>query len=157
MLPSLCDIENAPDRPDTLISCPNVSFLCRQLYTAGIPTGVVSLLRLAMPACRSTSVRHVSEIRVPGDLKCLLLPSLAMSVAALYSQLNIALGPHRLMESGQPLKFDASAASAYMKSAGEVHGTVRVEVSIGSGAYSALAWGCDLTYDYVKINADYTT
>ena len=23
------------------------------------------------------------------------------------------------------------------------------------GEYSATAWGCDLTYDYVKINADY--
>ena len=40
-------------------------------------------------------------------------------------ELAIALGPHRLMEAGQPLKFDAIAASAYMKAAGEVHGTVR--------------------------------
>ena len=26
---------------------------------------------------------------------------------------------------------------------------------IYNGEYEAEAWGCDLTYDYVKINADY--
>jgi len=26
---------------------------------------------------------------------------------------------------------------------------------LGMGQYQATAWGCDLTYDYVKINADY--
>lgn len=32
---------------------------------------------------------------------------------------------------------------------------IKVIVSIGEGEYSAAAWGCDLTYDYVKINGDY--
>lgn len=32
-----------------------------------------------------------------------------------------------------------------------------IEVNIGLGKYEATAWGCDLTYDYVKINAMYTT
>lgn len=32
-----------------------------------------------------------------------------------------------------------------------------IEVDIGLGEYEAIAWGCDLTYDYVKINAMYTT
>lgn len=32
---------------------------------------------------------------------------------------------------------------------------VRVIVDMKMGDYSASAWGCDLTYDYVKINADY--
>lgn len=35
--------------------------------------------------------------------------------------------------------------------------TVYVHVDLGSGDEQATAWGCDLTYDYVKINADYTT
>ena len=30
-------------------------------------------------------------------------------------------------------------------------------VDLGSGSASAKAWGCDLTYDYVKINGDYRT
>ncbi|MDE5557524.1 MAG: bifunctional glutamate N-acetyltransferase/amino-acid acetyltransferase ArgJ [Ruminococcus sp.] len=30
-----------------------------------------------------------------------------------------------------------------------------IDISIGDGASYAVAWGCDLTYDYVKINGDY--
>jgi glutamate N-acetyltransferase/amino-acid N-acetyltransferase len=32
---------------------------------------------------------------------------------------------------------------------------ITVLITIGDGEYSAAAWGCDLTYDYVKINGDY--
>lgn len=32
---------------------------------------------------------------------------------------------------------------------------IRVLVTVGDGTESATAWGCDLTYDYVKINGDY--
>ena len=34
---------------------------------------------------------------------------------------------------------------------------IEILVSIGDGACDATAWGCDLTYDYVKINGDYRT
>ena len=34
---------------------------------------------------------------------------------------------------------------------------IEIKVCIGDGAYAATAWGCDLTYDYVKINGDYRT
>lgn len=34
---------------------------------------------------------------------------------------------------------------------------IEILVSIGDGEYCATAWGCDLTYDYVKINGDYRT
>ena len=34
---------------------------------------------------------------------------------------------------------------------------IEILVSLGNGGYSATAWGCDLTYDYVKINGDYRT
>lgn len=33
--------------------------------------------------------------------------------------------------------------------------TVNIDMGLGDG--EATAWGCDLTYDYVKINAEYTT
>lgn len=32
---------------------------------------------------------------------------------------------------------------------------IEIIISIGNGSGSAVAWGCDLTYDYVKINGDY--
>ena len=34
---------------------------------------------------------------------------------------------------------------------------IEILVGLGNGPYSASAWGCDLTYDYVKINGDYRT
>ena len=34
---------------------------------------------------------------------------------------------------------------------------VRIHVSLATGNHSATVWGCDLTADYVRINADYTT
>ena len=34
---------------------------------------------------------------------------------------------------------------------------IEIVISVGNGPYSACAWGCDLTYDYVKINGDYRT
>ena len=34
---------------------------------------------------------------------------------------------------------------------------IQVNITLGMGDESATAWGCDLTYDYVKINGDYRT
>ena len=34
---------------------------------------------------------------------------------------------------------------------------IEVIITLGNGAGTATAWGCDLTYDYVKINGDYRT
>ena len=34
---------------------------------------------------------------------------------------------------------------------------VQIRIDLGSGEASATAWGCDLTEEYVRINADYTT
>ena len=34
---------------------------------------------------------------------------------------------------------------------------IDILVDLGSGSATAKAWGCDLTYDYVKINGDYRT
>ena len=34
---------------------------------------------------------------------------------------------------------------------------IDILISLGDGDASATAWGCDLTYDYVKINGDYRT
>ncbi len=75
--------------------------------------------------------------------------------------LQIKLGDFLLMEQGQPIPFDRAAASAYLKqkAAGAYlqDDTVSIAVSLGNGSGVGRAWGCDLSYDYVKINAEYTT
>ncbi|KAF8683718.1 hypothetical protein HU200_044650 [Digitaria exilis] len=121
-------------------------------------------------------------------------------------RLDISLGAIPLMKNGQPLPFDRSVASKYLKDAGDVHGTVNIDISVGklpasslqirtnvlfypslfykiiwcslictykttilplpillivlltgSGGGNGKAWGCDLSYKYVEINAEYTT
>ena len=34
---------------------------------------------------------------------------------------------------------------------------IDIIITLGDGAAAAKAWGCDLTYEYVKINGDYRT
>ena len=34
---------------------------------------------------------------------------------------------------------------------------IEIIINVGNGKGSAIAWGCDLTYEYVKINGDYRT
>ncbi|EAQ76592.1 MULTISPECIES: bifunctional glutamate N-acetyltransferase/amino-acid acetyltransferase ArgJ [unclassified Synechococcus] len=71
------------------------------------------------------------------------------------------LGEHQLMAAGQPLPFDRPAASRYMaeRAAGAYlsDDTVAIRLRVGDGTGSGLAWGCDLSDQYVRINADYTT
>jgi glutamate N-acetyltransferase / amino-acid N-acetyltransferase len=43
--------------------------------------------------------------------------------------------------------------SGAMKAAAEVV----VEIELAAGTTSATAWGCDLSAEYVRVNADYTT
>ncbi|TAE60009.1 MAG: bifunctional ornithine acetyltransferase/N-acetylglutamate synthase [Nostocales cyanobacterium] len=75
--------------------------------------------------------------------------------------LKIKMGDFLLMEHGQPLPFDKAAVSAYLKQAAAgaylKEDTVLISVDIGNGNSTGKAWGCDLSYDYVKINAEYTT
>lgn len=76
-------------------------------------------------------------------------------------EVQVKLGNFLMMEKGQPLAFDRNAASQYLRerAAGEYlkDDTVLISVSVGSGPGSGIAWGCDLSYDYIKINAEYTT
>ncbi|MBV8883384.1 MAG: bifunctional ornithine acetyltransferase/N-acetylglutamate synthase [Chroococcidiopsidaceae cyanobacterium CP_BM_RX_35] len=75
--------------------------------------------------------------------------------------LQIKLGNFLMMENGQPLPFDRQAASAYLKQAAAAaylkEDTVLISVNLAGGSGYGKAWGCDLSYDYVKINAEYTT
>ncbi len=75
--------------------------------------------------------------------------------------LQIQLGDFLMMQNGQPQPFDRDAASNYLRQAALgaylQEDTVTIALRVGNGAGSGQAWGCDLSYDYVKINAEYTT
>ena len=59
-------------------------------------------------------------------------------------------GRLQVFKFGVPLEFDEDFATKIMK-----EDEVIVFVDMHDGDAEATAWGCDLTYDYVKINADY--
>ncbi|WP_342576289.1 bifunctional glutamate N-acetyltransferase/amino-acid acetyltransferase ArgJ [Paenibacillus sp. FSL M8-0142] len=65
---------------------------------------------------------------------------------------DIKIGPISVLEQSRPVAFDEDAALAYLQG-----DTVNIEVKLHTGSGSATAWGCDLTYDYVRINAAYRT
>ncbi len=54
--------------------------------------------------------------------------------------LGITLGDIPLMEKGQPLEFDAKAASKYLTETTAVHGTVYITIGLGSGPGKGSAW-----------------
>ena len=68
-------------------------------------------------------------------------------------RLEVRLGDFLLLQGGMPLAFDRQAASEYLKKGDPVIFTVDLHQGAGQG----VAWGCDLSYDYVRINAEYTT
>ncbi len=59
-------------------------------------------------------------------------------------------GKLEVFHKGTPIVFDEDKALEIMKA-----DAVTVFVNMNEGDAEATAWGCDLTYDYVKINADY--
>jgi glutamate N-acetyltransferase/amino-acid N-acetyltransferase len=61
-------------------------------------------------------------------------------------------GEIEVFHKGVPLLFDEPTAKNVL---GETEVKIRIELEDGKG--TGTAWGCDLTYDYVKINGDYRT
>lgn len=61
-----------------------------------------------------------------------------------------AAGRIQIVKNGAATDYDEKKASAILS---EPEVTVTADIKMGS--FEATAWGCDLTYDYVKINADY--
>lgn len=65
---------------------------------------------------------------------------------------DIFLGDVQVASDGGSLEFSEELALEALKK-----DTVTITVDFKSGGCGATAWGCDLSYDYVKINADYRT
>ncbi|MFA5577330.1 MAG: bifunctional ornithine acetyltransferase/N-acetylglutamate synthase [Tissierellaceae bacterium] len=55
-----------------------------------------------------------------------------------------------LLEGGRPLEFSEEKAKEIL-----METDIRIKLGLGEGQEEVTAWGCDLSYDYVKINGDY--
>lgn len=68
------------------------------------------------------------------------------------NQLTIRLGEIPVFTQGVPMIFSQEDMACYLENPELV-----IQVDLGEGTGQGRAWGCDLTYDYVKINALYHT
>ena len=57
-----------------------------------------------------------------------------------------------MCENGYGIEFSEEKAKEIL-----LEDEIVLDVEMNQGEISATAWGCDLTYDYVKINGDYRT
>ncbi|MBM4434534.1 MAG: bifunctional glutamate N-acetyltransferase/amino-acid acetyltransferase ArgJ [Chloroflexi bacterium] len=65
---------------------------------------------------------------------------------------SVRIGDVDVFTRGAPARWDAAAVRALFE-----RPEVVIEVDLGSGDATARAWGCDLSKEYVRINAEYTT
>ncbi len=64
--------------------------------------------------------------------------------------LSSSSGTIRVCENGAGVDFSEEKAKEILS-----EDEITIEIGLNAGESSATAWGCDLTYDYVKINGDY--
>jgi len=65
-------------------------------------------------------------------------------------QVDIYLGTEKMAENGMGLIFNEDLARQELQK-----DPVLIKVDLKSGPFKATAWGCDLSYEYVRINSDY--
>ena len=75
--------------------------------------------------------------------------------------LALRIGPHPLLKDGRPLAVDLATVRRYLQErAGGAYlqdDCVEIHLVVGTGPASGSAWGCDLSQEYIRINAHYTT
>jgi len=67
-------------------------------------------------------------------------------------RLHVAIGGVAVFENGSPVVANTERIRTVF-----AQPRIEIEVELGAGEFEAHAWGCDLSADYVRINADYTT
>jgi glutamate N-acetyltransferase/amino-acid N-acetyltransferase len=74
------------------------------------------------------------------------------NVAFELSRAAVMIGPTTLFRDGRPHDEASAEAAEYLKGK-----EIAVSVDLGSGAASSIVWTCDLSAEYVRINAEYRT
>ena len=64
--------------------------------------------------------------------------------------LNISIGNISICENGISLLENETEISKYLENE-----EIKIIVDLQSGQYEATVWGCDLSLEYININADY--
>lgn len=73
-------------------------------------------------------------------------------VDLVHEKCGLEIGGIEMVKHGAPFPFDKKEVSDYLR-----NDEVVIVLDLNLGDWEATAWGCDLSKDYVTINADYTT
>ncbi|WP_080847295.1 bifunctional ornithine acetyltransferase/N-acetylglutamate synthase [Cytobacillus gottheilii] len=68
------------------------------------------------------------------------------------NMVDITIGHINMLDKSEPQPFSEEEATSYLENK-----EVKITVNLHQGNGQGKAWGCDLSYDYVKINASYRT
>ncbi len=68
------------------------------------------------------------------------------------NKIELYIGDHLVFAKNEPLRYNSQEVKNYLKG-----DEVRIRIILNEGRYNAFSWGCDLTEEYVKINAYYRT
>lgn len=124
-----CTVKNAPD----IATAKNIakSVICS------------SLVKTAMFGSDANWGRILCAIGyTPGDFK----------VDTIDVVLSSVKGSVKVCENGFGIEFSEEKAKEIL-----LQDEIKLDIDMKQGTADATAWGCDLTYDYVKINGDYRT
>ena len=124
---------------------------CKVTGAADLPTAKTvaksvicsSLLKAAMFGADANWGRVLCAIGYSGA---------AVDVDKIDVAFRSAAGTIEVCKNGAGVDFSEDTAKTVL-----LEKEIEILVGLGSGDASATAWGCDLTYDYVKINGDYRT
>lgn len=64
--------------------------------------------------------------------------------------IDLSLGKIKLLENSEQVDFSEELTTKYLEK-----DIINININLNQGTHSGKAWGCDLTYDYVRINASY--
>ena len=68
------------------------------------------------------------------------------------NEVTVKISDKTVVENGLPKPFDEAELKSILE-----QDEVKLYINMGSSHYSALGWGCDLSYEYIRINALYRT
>jgi len=121
-----------------------------EIRVTGAPDDAAAA-RIAMTVANSPLVKTMLFGNDPNPGRILAAAGRA-GVSFNPNQVNLDLAGVPVVRDGAFVEFDKASASTAMKVE-----EVRIDLTLAEGEGRAVAWTCDFSYDYVRINADYTT
>jgi len=146
-----------------IIGCSNSRLLAKKIAKDG--EGATKLVEVNVKnAATAEDAKKIAKSIVSSNLvKCAIFgndPNVGRIMCAIGNSMakfnenliNIYFGNEQVVQNGRIAGFNLSEAKSIMKK-----DALSITIDMNDGKGNATAYGCDMSYDYIKINALYTT